>query len=190
VEKPTEQAAPTLATILHTVVSIQTALIAMKKRATKAEERAVKKEERALKAEENINHMKQQMDARALKAEETISHMTQQMDPMTNQLKQAMDVMTVQLDQIANAPALSSPSPSYADVARTAPNSSPSNIRTLSSMNSTPSALTDTLYCAVDISRVSEEDRSKVQPGNIRQAIKQEMRVTDGHANWALCSCY
>jgi hypothetical protein len=51
-------------------------------------------------------------------------------------------------------------------------------------MNSTPSALTDTLYCTVDISRVREEDLSKVQPGNIRQAIEQEMRVTGDQANW------
>lgn len=38
-------------------------------------------------------------------------------------------------------------SPSYADVARTPPLSQPSNIRTLSTSNTTPTTFTDTLYC-------------------------------------------
>jgi homoserine acetyltransferase len=88
------------------MVSIQTALAIMEERARKAEERAFKTEERAIKMEE-----------RAIKAEETISY-----------LKQQVDTMISQLDQIARAPVLSTPSPSYADVAYTAPNSNPSNI--------------------------------------------------------------
>ena len=43
---------------------------------------------------------------------------------------------------------LSSPSPSYADIARTPPGSHPSNVRTLSNQT-TPSTLTDTIHCTV-----------------------------------------
>ncbi|CEJ61869.1 Putative Remark: Mars [Penicillium brasilianum] len=45
-------------------------------------------------------------------------------------------------------------SPSYADVARTPPMSYPSNIRTLSSANTTPTSFTDTLYCTIDTSKM------------------------------------
>ena len=50
----------------------------------------------------------------------------------------------------------SSPRPSYAEVARTPPTSHPSNVQTLTSLNSTPSRLMDTLYCTIDTSRVEE----------------------------------
>ena len=46
----------------------------------------------------------------------------------------------------------SSPNPSYADVARTPPGSHPSNFRTVSNQT-TPSTLTDMLYCTVDVTK-------------------------------------
>jgi hypothetical protein len=52
-----------------------------------------------------------------------------------------------------------SPNPSYADVARNPPGSYPSNLRTLFNQT-TPSTLTDTLYCIVDVSNVEEADRA------------------------------
>jgi hypothetical protein len=70
---------------------------------------------------------------------------------------------------------LSSPNPSYADVARTPPGSHPSNLRTLSNQT-TPSTLTDTLYCTVDVSNVEEADRGAANAGNIRQEIEKGMR--------------
>ncbi|KAI7722987.1 hypothetical protein KC353_g41 [Hortaea werneckii] len=54
----------------------------------------------------------------------------------------------------------SRPNPSYADLARTPPGSHPSNLRTLSNQT-TPSTLTDTLYCTVDVSNVEEEKRRR-----------------------------
>jgi hypothetical protein len=77
---------------------------------------------------------------------------------------------------------LSSPSPSYADVARTPPGSQPSNIRTIS-MNTTPSTMTDTLYCTVDTSSVGETEKDKANPGTIRQEIEKEMRDA-GSETW------
>jgi hypothetical protein len=43
-------------------------------------------------------------------------------------------------------------------------------------MGTTPSTMTDTLYCTIDTSRMGEEDKGKVYPGSIRKA--------DGQANW------
>ena len=58
---------------------------------------------------------------------------------------------------------MSSPNPSYADVARTPPGSHPSNLRTISDQT-TPSTLTDTLYCAVDVSNAGSATVNPINP--------------------------
>ena len=100
-------------------------------------------------------------------------------------LKAEVTDMTEKIQtQLSNIQAPSSPSPSYAEVARTPPDSSPSNVRTLSSLRTTPSTMTDTLYCTVDTSRVGEGERSKAQPGAVRKAVEEEIRAGEGQANW------
>ncbi|KAJ5198728.1 uncharacterized protein N7498_007845 [Penicillium cinerascens] len=56
-----------------------------------------------------------------------------------------------------STPALTG-SPSYADVARIPRLSHPSNIRTLSTSNTTPTTFTDTLYCTIDTSKMTESE--------------------------------
>ena len=56
-------------------------------------------------------------------------------------------------------------SPTYAAIARTPPDSRPSNLSSPTSAPTLPSRLTDTLYCTVDISRVEEEERNRAGPG-------------------------
>ena len=73
------------------------------------------------------------------------------------------------LDTIGNNPALdnyanTSPHPSYAEVAKTPPNSSPGNVATISPMGTTPSTMTDTLYCTIDTSRVASSQINLVSP--------------------------
>ncbi|KAI3277363.1 transcriptional regulator family: Zinc finger, CCHC-type [Penicillium roqueforti] len=75
-------------------------------------------------------------------------------------------------------------SPSYADVARTPPTSHPSNIRTLSTLNTTPSTFTDTLYCMVDTSKMTESENEKKSAGSIRATIEKEIRTMDDHSHW------
>ncbi|RMZ89045.1 hypothetical protein DV736_g3719, partial [Chaetothyriales sp. CBS 134916] len=45
-------------------------------------------------------------------------------------------------------------------------------------------AITDTLYCAIDTSRVAEEDTEKISPGAIRAVVEKEIRVMNGQDNW------
>ncbi|KAJ5414923.1 hypothetical protein N7509_000021 [Penicillium cosmopolitanum] len=75
-------------------------------------------------------------------------------------------------------------SPSYAEVARTPPTSHPSNIRTLSTLNTTPSTFTDTLYCTVDTSKMTESENEKKSAGSIRATIEKEIRTMDDHTHW------
>jgi hypothetical protein len=74
--------------------------------------------------------------------------------------------------------------PSYADVARTPPTSQPSNIRTLSSSNTTPTTLTDTLYCTIDTSQMTGNENERPSAGPIRRAVEAEIRTTENHMNW------
>jgi hypothetical protein len=83
----------------------------------------------------------------------------------------------------AISPSALTGSPSYADVARTPPLSHPSNIRTLSSIT-TPTTLTDTLYCTVDTSKMAENANEKISAGSIRAAVETEIRTMDGHTHW------
>lgn len=100
-------------------------------------------------------------------------------------LKAQVTVMTEKIEtQLSNTQPPLSASPSYAEVARTLPSSGPSNVRTLTSMGTTPSTMTDILYCTIDTSRVGEEDRSKAQPGAIRRAIEEEIRTMEGQEHW------
>lgn len=73
------------------------------------------------------------------------------------------------------------PSISYAEVARTPPVSTPSNIHTLST---TPTASSYGLYCTVDTSRVEEDLKSQAQPGPIRKAVEEEMRTKEELSGW------
>jgi hypothetical protein len=75
-------------------------------------------------------------------------------------------------------------SPSYADVARTPPLSHPSNIRTLPTSNNTPTTLTDTLYCTIDTSKMTESESEKASAGSIRATIETEIRKMDDHTHW------
>jgi small-conductance mechanosensitive channel len=73
---------------------------------------------------------------------------------------------------------------SYADVARTPPTSQPSNIRTLSSFNTTPTTVTDTLYCMIDTSKMADNENDRMAAGPIRAIVKTEIRTMENHMNW------
>lgn len=73
---------------------------------------------------------------------------------------------------------------SYADVARTPPTSQPSNIRTLSSFNTTPTTFPDTLYCTIDTSNVADNGNERMSAGPIRAAVEKEVRTMENHTNW------
>ncbi|KAI7975203.1 hypothetical protein EIK77_000417 [Talaromyces pinophilus] len=73
---------------------------------------------------------------------------------------------------------------SYADVARTPPTSQPSNIRTLSSFNTTPTTFTDTLYCTIDTSKMADKENDGMSAGSIRATVEKEIRTMENHMNW------
>ncbi|KAJ5464916.1 uncharacterized protein N7458_000602 [Penicillium daleae] len=75
-------------------------------------------------------------------------------------------------------------SPSYADVARTPPTGYPSNIRVLLSSNTTPTTLTDTLYCTIDTSKMVDNGNERMSAGSIRAAVETEIRTIENYIYW------
>lgn len=136
---------------------------------------------------EQLRQMREQ-DAEDLKQlrKQITEQMNEQLGQVRQQTVEEMRQLREQLDVMAKSvtanSAQTSPQPSYADVACTPPMSQPSNVRSLSSMRITPSSFTDTLYCTIDMSRVSkdEEDKDKAQVGKVRQAIEEEMQTKEG----------
>jgi hypothetical protein len=77
-----------------------------------------------------------------------------------------------------------SPTPSYANVARTPPNSSPANLNSTSSVETTPSTMTDSLFCTIDTSRVESGGGDKTSAGAIRTIVEREIRGMEDRVSW------
>lgn len=123
------------------------------------------------------------MDAAALR-DTSIKELQEALCDVTVELTE----MRVQLETFTAAASRvtehSSPPATYAEVARTPPGSAPSNLRTISSGITLSSAVTDTLYCTVDGSRVATEDVSKVTAAGIRSMLEHEMRSEQQSPQW------
>ncbi|KAK7177728.1 zinc knuckle [Paraphaeosphaeria sporulosa] len=85
--------------------------------------------------------------------------------------------------QLSRMQVASEGSPTYADIARTPPSSQPSNLRAISG-TTTPSAITGTIYCTIDTSRVETENKPEAQLSAVRQAIEKQIRETQGQETW------
>jgi hypothetical protein len=128
--------------------------------------------------------------------QDTIKDLSERLDKLIVEIKkikaqrvEEVKQMHEKLDAIMECPAFSavvntSPRPSYADVAKTPPNSAPENLNSLSSMGTTPSTMADTLYCTIDTSRVANDDIDKASVSAIRKAVENEIRTTKGETSW------
>jgi uncharacterized coiled-coil protein SlyX len=119
--------------------------------------------------------------------QETIKNLEKRLEETQQEVRDVkvqMDELNHQLDEIKNNQATASPRGSYADVARTPPTSQPSNVHTLSSINTTPSSFSGTLFCTIDTSRVEDMERDKTTAGTIRAMLEQAIRTMKDHGNW------
>jgi hypothetical protein len=123
---------------------------------------------------------KQEAHNKAIKAE--LGQVKDELQAVKDELHQTKQEMAEAMASLSLGQ--SSPSPSYADVARTPPTSQPSNVRTLSSMYTTPSMLTSTLYCTIDTSRVEQEAGDQISAGAIRTALESGIRAEPDRSSW------
>ncbi|GIZ38770.1 hypothetical protein CKM354_000217200 [Cercospora kikuchii] len=167
-------------------------------RAKQAEERAKQAEERAKQAEGRTKEAEkraEQAGKRAAQAEEKLKQLEEivakvpTIEQITTIIQEQVAVSIQQQvaasiqEQLANVAVPTNGSRSYAEVARTPPDSQPSNIRSLT-MSTTPSAFTNSLYCTIDISRADEAEKARTHPGAVRECIEREMRGVEGQERW------
>ncbi|KZL86802.1 reverse transcriptase, partial [Colletotrichum incanum] len=127
--------------------------------------------------------LKRQMEV-AQRQEEMIRDLSSKMDETTKQMNEELKLVREQLETIATN-ATQSPSLSYADVARSTPSSRPTNLRTLSSFDTTPSNFSDTLYCTIDTSHAKSEAAEQMSVGSIRTMVESQIRAgEDESASW------
>jgi hypothetical protein len=99
-------------------------------------------------------------------------------------VSQQLQTLQASVSPVQSSQVQSSPRASYADAVRTPPLSQPTNIRSLSSMRTTPSSFTDTLHCTIDTSRVEDHNQVEAQVGSIRRAIETEVKAKEGREAW------
>ena len=130
----------------------------------------------------------QRLDAQATKLDAQATKLNAQAATIQTLLE---DIASLKAENIALANAqkrsIQVPSgglPTYAAIARTPPNSYPSNLSPISLGITAPSRNTDTPYCTIDISRASAEEKIKTNPAVVREAIEKEVRNQQGKEGW------
>ncbi|KAK4097187.1 hypothetical protein N658DRAFT_569480 [Parathielavia hyrcaniae] len=66
----------------------------------------------------------------------------------------------------------------------TPPNSSPANLNSTSSVETTPLTMTDSLFCTIDTSRVESGGGDKTSVGASRTIVEREIRGMEDRVNW------
>ncbi len=99
--------------------------------------------------------------------------MIQEMDRQGKEMRDELRHIRAQLETLATpASSLqSSPQMSYASAAGSSPMIQTMNRGNVPAAKSARTAVSDSLYCTVDTSRVEEANKSQAQIGNIRKAI-------------------
>ncbi|KAJ5125944.1 hypothetical protein N7526_008121 [Penicillium atrosanguineum] len=140
------------------------------------------------KVQEEFRKVKEEFGAALAEVRHELQTLTDRPSPPQSEAcsQTGLDEILREIQTLRDAisPSALTSSPSYADVARTPPLSHPSNIRTLSTSNTTPTTFTDTLYCTIDTSKMTEGESEKISAGSIRATIETEIRAMDSHSHW------
>ena len=120
----------------------------------------------------------------SIKQREVICKLEQEVINTKEQLQQVVKQLEATSCTTTTSPSPGNGHASYADVARTPPDSLPSNIRSLSSSVTTPSNGSESLFCTIDVTNVRVEERSRVTPGEIRAAVENVVREKKESPAW------
>ncbi|KAM3537420.1 hypothetical protein ARSEF1564_009660 [Beauveria bassiana] len=118
---------------------------------------------------------------------EKIGEMQQELSFAKNELKQAREELTQTrgaLESITTSTIWSSPQPSYADIARTPPESHPSNVMTLSTARTISTGSNNAIYCTIDIPGNGNSTYEKVTAKAVRTILETEMRAKPCNDAW------
>ncbi|KAM3543691.1 hypothetical protein ARSEF1564_003451, partial [Beauveria bassiana] len=116
-----------------------------------------------------------------------IAEMQQELGQAKVELKQACEELAqtrTALEAITKSPVWSSPQPSYADIARTPPESHPSNVMTLSNSRTASTSSGETICCTIDIQDTEDSVNERVTAKTIRTILETEMRAKPHNGAW------
>ncbi|KAM3449682.1 hypothetical protein NHJ6243_009943, partial [Beauveria neobassiana] len=116
-----------------------------------------------------------------------IGEMQQELGQAKVELKQACEELAqtrTALEAITKSPFWSSPHPSYADIARTPPESHPSNVMTISTSRTASTSSGETIYCTIDIQDIEDSVNERVSAKTIRTILETEMRAKPHNGAW------
>ena len=120
-------------------------------------------------------------------AQSELKELKEEQQHVKEQNNELKDEICMLRDQVGTLSASLPPTQSWASIAANRTRSGSTQQTpdgNLSSNLPHPPATTDTLYCAIDTSRVAEEDTDKTSPGAIRAIVEKEVRATNGQSNW------
>jgi hypothetical protein len=75
------------------------------------------------------------------------------------------------------------PSDSYAAIARTPPDSQ-ANVSPIPVASTTPSSMVYKIYCTIDVSRVQEEEKEKINTAGVKRRIENKIRESENRKEW------
>ncbi|KJZ70964.1 hypothetical protein HIM_09668 [Hirsutella minnesotensis 3608] len=136
------------------------------------------------------SHRETQRLGRAIDAQNEIifkqQQMIQEMDQQGKEMRDQLRHIRAQLEILATpASSLqSSPQMSYASAAGSSPRIQTMNRGNVIAAKSPRTAVSDSLYCTMDTSRVEEANKSQAQIGNIRKAIESNVRKSQSQESW------
>ncbi|KAM3522089.1 hypothetical protein MY4038_008775 [Beauveria bassiana] len=113
--------------------------------------------------------------------------MQQELGQAKVELKQACEELAqtrTALEAVTTSPVWSSPQPSYADIARTPPESHSSDVMKLSNSRTASASSGDTIYCTIDIHETEDGVNGRVTAKTIRPILETEMRAKPHNGAW------
>ncbi|KAM3449681.1 hypothetical protein NHJ6243_009942, partial [Beauveria neobassiana] len=116
-----------------------------------------------------------------------IGEMQQELGQAKVELKQACEELAqtrTALEAITKSPVWSRLQPSYADIARTPPESHPSNVMTISTSRTASTSSGETIYCTIDIQDIEDSVNERVSAKTIRTILETEMRAKPHNGAW------
>jgi len=150
---------------------------------------------------EKVNELHQSMEEIQLELSETKNELKQAreelghtMDEMQlelsetkHELKQVREELgqtRATLDALTNSTTWSSAQPSFADVARTPPESQPSNVRTLSTTRTSSTSASSAIYCTIEVPEADDAAIDKVTAKAVRTLLEREFRAGRSQDGW------
>lgn len=138
--------------------------------------------EKTIEQSEMMKELHQKVEEMQLGLSETKDELKQAREELC-QTRDELGQTRATLDTLTNSTSWSSAQPSFADVARTPPESQPSDIRTLSTTRTASTSASSAIYCTIEFPE-NDNALEKVTAKTVRVILEEEFREGRGQDAW------